>query len=121
MGKRIKPARLWRDCSSNVAAERAGISSAPLIKWKKVVFVMKVCVLNGSPAGENSITLQTVHYIQKYDTNTGFEILDVGKKIRSYEKDFTAAAKSLGKADLILFVIRSIPFWYHRSFIDFWN
>ena len=64
---------------------------------------MKVCVLNGSPAGENSITLQTVHYIQKYDTNTDFEILHVGKKIRSYEKDFTAAVKSLEEADLILF------------------
>lgn len=64
---------------------------------------MKVLVLNGSPSGKNSITLQTVLFIEKYCKKASFKILDVGQRIRSFEKDFSGAAASLDKADLILF------------------
>lgn len=36
---------------------------------------MNILVLNGSPSGENSITLQTVRFLQKYHTEDTFEIL----------------------------------------------
>lgn len=64
---------------------------------------MKILVLNGSPSGKNSITLQTVLFIEKYCKKASFEVLDVGQRIRSFEKDFSGAAASLGSADLILF------------------
>ena len=64
---------------------------------------MRVLVLNGSPTGADSITLQTVLFIQKFYRNTEFEILHVGQKIRSFEKDFTPAREALRRADLILF------------------
>lgn len=64
---------------------------------------MKVLVLNGSPAGKNSITLQTVHFISKFYEHTEFNILHVGQQIRKFEKDFAPAAEALLEADLILF------------------
>ena len=64
---------------------------------------MRVCVLNGSPKGKYSITLQTVLYLQKYFSKHEFEVIDVGQKIRAYEKDFTKVAASIQKADLLLF------------------
>ena len=64
---------------------------------------MKVLVLNGSPSGKNSITLQTVHYIELFFPKAEFEVLHVGQQIRSYENDFEPAAISLQGADLILF------------------
>ena len=64
---------------------------------------MKVLVINGSPSGENSITLQTVKYIEKYFTKCSFDYLNVGQRIRSFEKDFSEAEKSLEEADLLLF------------------
>ena len=65
--------------------------------------MMKVVVLNGSPKGDNSITLQTVLYLAKHFPKVHFEILNAGQKIRQYEKDFTQAAKAMERADLILF------------------
>ena len=64
---------------------------------------MRVLVLNGSPAGKDSITLQTVHFIGKYYTNTEFEILHVAQQIRTYERGFSKAEEALERADLILF------------------
>ena len=64
---------------------------------------MNVLVLNGSPAGSNSITLQTVYYIEKHFSSCRFQYLHVGQMIRTYEKDFSQAADALRKADLILF------------------
>ena len=64
---------------------------------------MNILVLNGSPAGKNSITLQTVLYIEKFFPDCSFEILHVGQRIKSLEKDFAPAASALRKADLLLF------------------
>ncbi|MBQ6321291.1 MAG: NAD(P)H-dependent oxidoreductase [Lachnospiraceae bacterium] len=64
---------------------------------------MKVLVLNGSPAGDNSITLQTINYIRKFYENMEFDVLHAGKRIKSFEKDFSVAAKALAETDLIIF------------------
>ncbi|MBQ6076355.1 MAG: NAD(P)H-dependent oxidoreductase [Lachnospiraceae bacterium] len=64
---------------------------------------MKILVLNGSPAGQNSITLQTVNYIAKFFPEHRFDVLHVGQRIKSMEKDFSACAEALAGADLILF------------------
>ncbi len=64
---------------------------------------MKILVLNGSPAGENSITLQTVLYLEKLCKKSSFEYLHVGQRIRAMEKNFEPCAEALTRADLILF------------------
>ena len=64
---------------------------------------MNILVLNGSPKGKNSITLQTVLYLQKKNPRHTFEILHVGQKIKSLTKDFSPALEAIAKADVLLF------------------
>ncbi len=64
---------------------------------------MNILILNGSPKGENSVTLQTCLYIQKHRPEHQWKVLNVGKKIRQLEKDFSAAEEALRWAELILF------------------
>ena len=52
---------------------------------------MKILILNGSPKGEYSITLQTLLYLQKRHPEHSFTTLSVGQKIRQLEKDFKKA------------------------------
>ena len=64
---------------------------------------MKIVVLNGSPAGKNSVTLQTVRYIEALNPGHTFEVLHVGQQIRSMEKNFSPCKEALESAELILF------------------
>ena len=64
---------------------------------------MNILVLNGSPKGKYSITLQTVLYLEKLNPKHSFEVLNVGQTIKSLEKDFSKAVTALEKADLLLF------------------
>lgn len=64
---------------------------------------MKIVVVNGSPKGKYSITLQTVLYLQKVYPQHEFEILHAGAKIKGLEKDFTEAKTLLESADALLF------------------
>ena len=64
---------------------------------------MHILVLNGSPKGQNSITLQTVRFIEKLCKHQSFEILHVGQRIKALERDFSPAKEALERADLILF------------------
>ena len=64
---------------------------------------MRVLILNGSPAGENSITLQTMHYIQKFYPKREYRELHVAQKIRMFETDFSSAREELIAADLVVF------------------
>ena len=56
---------------------------------------MRILVLNGSPAGEDSITLFTVKYLNKLFPEEVFETLHVGQRIRQYEKSFQEAGEEL--------------------------
>lgn len=64
---------------------------------------MNILVLNGSPKGKNSITLQTVLYLQKRYPKHQYNILNVGQQIKSFEKDFTKAIEAFEKAEVVLF------------------
>ena len=64
---------------------------------------MKILVLNGSPKGKNSTTLQTVRYLQTLHPEHRFAVLPVGQHIRRYEQDFSPARKALAGADVVLF------------------
>ena len=64
---------------------------------------MKILVLNGSPKGKYSITLQHTRYLEKLYPNHTFEVLNVGQKIKSLTKDFASAREAIAKADVLLF------------------
>jgi len=64
---------------------------------------MRVLVLNGSPKGEYSITLQTSLYLEKNFPEHKFQYLHAGHYIKSFERDFSTAANSIADADLIIF------------------
>ena len=64
---------------------------------------MNILVLNGSPKGKNSVTLQTVLYLQKKNPQHVFEVLSVGQRIKALEKDFSSALEAISKADVLLF------------------
>ena len=64
---------------------------------------MNILVLNGSPKGENSITLQTLRYLEKKFHIENMQVLPVGQRIKALEKDFSPALEAIEKADLLLF------------------
>ena len=64
---------------------------------------MNILVLNGSPKGQYSITLQTINFLMKIYPEHSFNVLHVGQRIKAFERDFSDAAESLKKADLIIF------------------
>ena len=64
---------------------------------------MKILILNGSPKGEYSITLQTLRYVEALYPEHSFTRLDVGQRIKSLEKDFTPARQAIEDAELLIF------------------
>ena len=64
---------------------------------------MHILVINGSPKGKHSVTLQTVNYLQILRPEHSFEILHAGQSIKQLEKDFSKAIEAVQKADVLLF------------------
>lgn len=64
---------------------------------------MKVLVINGSPKGQNSVTLQSVEYLKLKFPWIDFEVIHVGQKIKALERDFSVAKAQLEEADLLFF------------------
>lgn len=64
---------------------------------------MKICVINGSPRGKNSVTLQTVLYLEKRFPQHTFDFLNVGAGIQSFERDMSGAVEAIRSAELLLF------------------
>lgn len=64
---------------------------------------MKFLVINGSPKGKYSCTLQTFLYLEKVFNKQAFDVLHVGQKIKTLEKDFSIALEKIKEADAIIF------------------
>ena len=64
---------------------------------------MKFVIVNGSPKGEYSITLQTVRYLERKHPTHSFAVLHAGQRIKALEKNFEEAKTLLVGADVILF------------------
>ncbi|MBR6575072.1 MAG: NAD(P)H-dependent oxidoreductase [Clostridia bacterium] len=64
---------------------------------------MKILVINGSPKGEYSITLQTVRYLEQQFPQVSFEVLHAGQKIKTLEQDFSSAVEAVKQSDFLLF------------------
>ena len=80
--------------------------------------VRKILVINGSPKGDNSITLQTCKYLELLFPKINFETVNVGSKIKLLEKDLGDIPNKLLDADLILFSYPVytfiVPYQLHR-------
>ena len=64
---------------------------------------MKIAVINGSPKGKYSITIQTIRYLQMQNPQHEFEILNAGQTIKALEKDFSKAKNLLENSDAVIF------------------
>jgi multimeric flavodoxin WrbA len=66
---------------------------------------MKIAVLNGSPKGEVSVTMQYVHFLEKRFPEVEFRYFDVALKIKKLEKDekaFQEVIAGVSEADAVL-------------------
>ena len=52
---------------------------------------MKFLVINGSPKGEYSVTVQTMLFLQELYKEHEFKYVNVGQQIRKYEKDINCS------------------------------
>ncbi len=64
---------------------------------------MNILIINGSPKGHNSVTLQSMLYLEKLSGEHTFSYLHVGPKLKSLEKDFSTAREAIEKADFLIF------------------
>ncbi len=64
---------------------------------------MEILVINGSPKGKHSVTLQTAGYLEILHPEHHFSVLHAGQTIKALEKDFTPAISAIEKADVLLF------------------
>ena len=64
---------------------------------------MNILIINGSPTGDDSITLQTMLYIRRFFPSHEYRQLNVGRQIKSLEKDFATAKELLAEAELLVF------------------
>lgn len=73
---------------------------------------MKIIVLNGSPKGDISVTMQYVHYIQKKFPKHELKILNISHRIAAIEKDesvFQDIISEIKSADGVLW---AFPLYY---------
>ena len=66
---------------------------------------MKIAVLNGSPKGEISVTMQYVHFLEQRFPEVEFKYFDVALKIKKLEKDdkaFQEIIAGVAAADAVL-------------------
>ncbi len=64
---------------------------------------MQICIVNGSPRGKYSTTLQTALYLQKRYPEHEFSFVNAGAGIRALEKDMSGAIAQMAEADLTIF------------------
>lgn len=64
---------------------------------------MNITVINGSPKGKQSVTLQTILYLEKKYPQHNFEVIHAGQQIKSFEKDFSKAKELLENTDAVIF------------------
>ena len=64
---------------------------------------MKILIVNGSPKGKYSVTLQTLNYLALKLPEHEFSVIHAGQQIKKIQRDFSSSKKALEEADLIVF------------------
>lgn len=83
---------------------------------------MKIVVLNGSPKGETSVTMQYVTFIQKKFPQHELKILNIAQQIKLIENDkhkFAEIIKEIATADGILWAFPLYVFLVHSHYKRF--
>ncbi len=82
---------------------------------------MKIVILNGSPKGDQSVTLQYVRFIQKSFPEHSYEIINISQKIKKIEKNeeyFDEIIEKIKVADGVLWAfplyLLLVPAQYKR-------
>jgi multimeric flavodoxin WrbA len=73
---------------------------------------MKICVLNGSPKGRDSVTMQYVRFLELAFPSHTFVIENVGQRIaaiEAHDEEFSRVIPSISSADAVLF---ATPVYY---------
>ncbi len=65
--------------------------------------INKVLVINGSPKGEYSVTLQTTKYLEVLNQDVAFEVAHVGAKLAYYDKNIDILVDSIKDSDMVIF------------------
>jgi len=73
---------------------------------------MKITVLNGSPKGDTSVTMQYVHYIQIKFPQHELKILNVSQRIKRIERDETAFQEILDEVQSSDGVLWASPVYF---------
>lgn len=73
---------------------------------------MKIAVIAGSPKGEQSITMQYVHYLGKHNPDHDWQIIQVAQPIKKLEKDRAAFAKVIDEIKEAQLVLWAFPLYY---------
>lgn len=66
---------------------------------------MKVVILNGSPKGQTSVTMQYINWLEKTETDHKFIRIDAASRIRKFEEDekfFQEQMDVISEADIII-------------------
>jgi multimeric flavodoxin WrbA len=72
---------------------------------------MKIAVLNGSPKGQISVTMQYVRFLQQKFPETEFKFFDVALKIKKMEDDDGAFQKIMGEVSAADAVLWAFPLY----------
>lgn len=66
---------------------------------------MRVLIINGSPKGKYSVTVQSGEYLKKHNPNDEFKTFHVGRTIRKYEDDTVMGEciDAMADSDVIIF------------------
>ena len=64
---------------------------------------MKILVINGSPKGKNSITYQTVRFLQRKFPKDVFEVVHAGAQIALFAENMSSLVEAVEWAQVILF------------------
>ena len=73
---------------------------------------MKIVVLNGSPKGDISVTMQYVAYIRKKFADHEYEILNVAHEIKKIERDTAAWDRIIAAIRSADLVVWAFPLYY---------
>ena len=83
---------------------------------------MKIIVLNGSPKGDRSVTMQYVAFLQKANPEHTLKILNIAQQIPLIEKNeqqFTAIMEEIESADAVLWAFPLYVFLVHSQYKRF--
>ncbi len=73
---------------------------------------MNIVVLNGSPKGPDSVTMQYIYYFQKRYSSHDFVIINAAQQLALYEKQETAFNAVMEKVEKADFILWAFPLYF---------